>query len=387
MNPLPHPRRKIILRDSVIILILVLSTLVLYAITTLLFSSFSRRRTELGKQFGELGKQSLARGDSTNAIHDFRISLSYAPDDTYNRLMLAEALAQANHPEEARSYFLSLLDVQPADGFINLQLARLARQRNGPQQATEYYRASAVGNWNNAPIDERFQVQLELANYLILQRRLPAARAELLIAAADAPVAADAYTELGDGLLAANDSRDAVNQYEKAAKANPGDSSVLLKAGRAEYEMGRYADAYKLLSAARRTDAATKLSNADSSELQSLTENSQRIQDLIVDQQLPARQREEHLLRDLSVAKIRFDDCRTKLGDSTPLTATMQTLATKWQATGQSVRVRSALNSSPAEADMTKLVFDTEEVTEKLCGPPVGDDALLLMLANASIDH
>lgn len=386
MSPLPHPRRKIILRDSVIILILVLSTLVLYAITTLLFSSFSQRRAELGKQFGESGKKSLVLGDSTKAIHDLRISLSYAPGDTYSRLLLAEALAQSNHLEEARSYFLSLLDVQPADGFINLQLARLARHGNSAQQAIEYYRASAVGNWNNAPIDERFQVQLELSNYLILQHRLPSARAELLIAAADAPATTDAYTELGDSLLTANDPGDAVNQYQKAAKLNPEDSFALLKAGRLEYQIGRYAEAYKLLSAAHRTSSAT-LSDANSSELQSLMENSRRIQELTVDQQLPARQREEHLLQDLSIAKTRFMDCRVKLGDDSALPATMQGLATEWQTAGQYTRRRSALDNDTTEANMTKLVFDTEEVTEKLCGPPVGDDALLLMLANVSSGH
>jgi tetratricopeptide (TPR) repeat protein len=390
MNPMLRPKRKIIFRDSVIILILVLSTLVLYAITAFLFGSFSQRRTDLGKQFGQSGKQALAKGNSAQAIHDLRISLSYAPDDTYNRLLLAEALAQANHPEEARSYFLSLLEVQPADGFINLQLARLARlarQRNGAQQAIEYYRASAVGNWNDAPIDERFQVQLELSNYLILQHLLPSARAELLIAASDAPATSDAYTELGDSLLEANDPGDAVAQYEKAAKLDPEDGSVLLKVGRVEYEMGRYAEAYKLLSAARRTNSAKKLSNADSSELQSLMENSQRIQELAVNQQLPARQREEHLLRDLSIAKTRFEACRTKLGNDTALPATMQALATEWQTGEQFMQGHSALDSDAAEANATKLVFDTEEVTEKLCGPPVGDDALLLMLANASGGH
>jgi Tfp pilus assembly protein PilF len=384
---MPRPRRKIILRDSVIILILVLSTLVLYGVTAFLFGSFSQRRTDLGKQFGLSGTQALARDDSAKAIHDLRISLSYSPNDTHNRLLLAEALAQANHPEEARSYFLSLLEVQPADGFINLQLARLERQRNVAQQATEYYRASAVGNWTNAPTDERFQVQLELANYLILQHRLPSARAELLIAAADAPATTDAYTQLGDSMMEASDPGNAVNQYEKAAKLNPLDSAVLVKAGRVEYHMGKYAEAYRLLSDAHRTSSAAQLSDADLSELHSLMENSRRIQELTVDQELPAGQRDDHLLRDLSIAKIRFANCRTKLGNGGALPASMQALDTEWQTTGQSVDEHSALDSNTTEANMTKLVFDTEEVTEKLCGPPVGDDALLLMLANASGSH
>lgn len=384
LGPALRPRRKIIFRDSVIILILVLSTLVLYAVTAFLFGSFSTRRTELGKQFGKSGKQALAQGDSVKAIHDLRISLSYAPDDTYNRLLLAEALAQANHPDEARSYFQSLLEVQPADGFINLQLARLARQKNDAQQSIQYYRAAAVGNWNDAPIDERFQVQLELANYLIVQHSLPAARAELLIAAADAPATAEAYAQVGDSFLETNDPGDAVNQYEKAVKLDPQDAPVLLKAGRVEYQMGRYAEAYKLLSEAHRANSGAKLSDAESSELQTLMENSRRIQELTVSPNLPARQREEHLLRDLSIAKLRFAGCRTKLNNGGVLPPEIQALDAEWPAADQFMHGHSALDNDVDEANMTKLVFDTEQVTEKLCGPPVGDDALLLLLTNAS---
>lgn len=372
------------LRDSVIILILVLSTLVLYAITAFLFGSFNERRAELGRQFGESGKRLLGSGgDSAQAIHDLRISLSYAPGNAYNQLLLAEALAQANHLDEARSYFMSLLDVQPADGFINLQLARLSRQKKDAQQAIEYYRAAAVGNWNDAPLDERFQVQLELSNYLIVQHRLPDARAELLIAAADAPATTDAYSELGDSFLTVNDQRDAVSQYEKAVKLNPQDALIRLKAAQVLYQTARYAEAYSLLSEPRRA-SSTQLGDASAVEWRTLMENSQRIQELAVGQDLPARQREEHLLQDLSIANQRFAACRAKLGNGNAVPAPMQSLDAGWRTAEQFMRGRSALDNETDEANMTKLVFDTEGMTEKLCGPPVGDDALLLMLANAS---
>ena len=371
-----------------ILLLLVLSTLVLYGVTAFLFGSFSQRRLELGKEFGESGKQSLAKGDGASAIHDLRISLSYAPDDAYNRLLLAEALAQMNHTDEARSYFLSLLEVQPADGLINLQLARLARQRRDPQDAIQYYRASAVGNWNNAPIDERFQVQLELANYLIVQHRIPAARAELLIAAADAPATIEDYTGLGGSFLDASDPQNALNQYQKAVKLDPRNTAALLKAGRLEYQMGNYAEASKLLATAHRAGSPATLSDADSAELETLTENSRRIQELTVGPDLPAHQRQEHLLGDLAIAKLRFKACRTKLGNALP--AAMQALDAEWQTADQYMHGRPALDTDADQndadqANAIKTVFDTEEVTEKLCGPPVGDDALLLVLANASI--
>jgi tetratricopeptide (TPR) repeat protein len=205
-----------------------------------------------------------------------------------------------------------------------------------------------------------------------------------LIAAADAPATTDAYIELGDSFLEADDPGDAVNQYEKAVKLNPQDGSVLLKAGRIEYQMGKYADAYKLLSAARRTSSAAKLNDAESNELQTLMENSRRIQELTIGQDLPAREREEHLLRDLSIAKLRFAGCRARLDNGSALPVEMQALDAAWPAADQFMHGHATLDNDTDEANMTKLVFDTEETTEKLCGPPVGDDALLLRLASAS---
>ena len=138
----------------------------LYAITSFLFRSFSARRAALGQQFAASGQQALSRGDADKAIDDLRISLSYAPDEASNQLLLAEALAQAHHPEQARAYFLGLLDEQPADGFLNLQLAQLAGEHKDTQAAIRYYRAAAVGNWSGDARNKRFHAQLELADYL-----------------------------------------------------------------------------------------------------------------------------------------------------------------------------------------------------------------------------
>jgi tetratricopeptide (TPR) repeat protein len=362
---------------------MVLSAVALYAITAFLFSSFTRRRAELGKQFAQSGKISLTRGDNAQAVHDLRISLSYAPDDADTQLLLARALAQTNHWQEARGYLLSLVDVQPADGYINLQLARLSRRRSDVPRAIQYYRAAAVGNWHDAPLDARFQTQLELSNYLIAQHRLPSARAELLIAAADAPPTDYAYSQLGDSFLEVNDRPGAANEYEKAVKVNPDDVTALLKAANVLFQTARYAEAESLLSEARRTIPHKKFSEAQSIEFQTLLENSRRVQQLTVGQELPARERNAHLLTDLSIAGKRFAACRAKLDDGNAIPAAMQSLDAQWHASAQLMRGPSALDNQADEASMTKLVFDTEQVTRQFCGPPTGDDALLSGLANA----
>lgn len=217
---------------------LILSTVALYAITSFLFRSFSARRVALGQQFAVSGQQALNRGDAEQAIRDLRISLSYAPDDASNQLLLAEGLAQAHYPEQARTYFLGLLDEQPADGFLNLQLARLARDRKDTLAAIRYYRAAAVGNWNGDSMRERFHVQLELADYLDQIGDLRSARAELLVAVADAPEDAPVAVMIAHRFEQAGDLSQALKFYKKALKLNPKDAEALDGARRVIAVMG-----------------------------------------------------------------------------------------------------------------------------------------------------
>ena len=197
---------------------------------------------ELGHEFSISGQQALNQGDAERAIRDLRVSLSYAPDQA-NTQLLAEALAQAHHPNQAQAYFLSLLDSQPADGFLNLQMARLARQQRDPQRAIRYYRAAAVGNWNDDSLNERFQAQLELADYLQEVGDLRSAHAELLVAAADAPQNASAAAMIGQRFEQARDLPEALKFYEKALKLSPKDAPALNGMRRVMQQMGEAAAA------------------------------------------------------------------------------------------------------------------------------------------------
>jgi tetratricopeptide (TPR) repeat protein len=376
-------RRKVILQDSLTFLVLVLATAALYAVTSFLFGSFEQRRATLARQYAAQGRAALTQHQPEQAITALRTALSYAPDDPASRLLLAEALAQAGHRDEATNYFLSLRDLQPADGFINLQLARLAREKGDVPQAIDYYRDATLGNWQGESLAERRTVQLELADYLLANHDLPAARAELLVAAADQPETTQSDTFFGDKLLAAADPVNAFRFYQKAIELDPRNTEALYKSGRLAYQMGDFPTAARFLSLALRdasqqaagnnaTPSLANLVNLD--ELRTLAANAQRIQELSLSKDLPPADRITHLRTDAAIARYRLAACTSQLPTATT-PPELLALKAQWQALS-----RASFDDPNTQDALTDLIFSTETETARLCGPPTGDDALLLLL-------
>ncbi len=224
---------------------------------------------------------------------------------------------------------------------------------------------------------------MELAEYLIALGDLPSARAELLIASADAPDDPAIYTMLGENFERAKDPTDALNLYQKAIKRNPDASDALYKAGRVAYQVGEFSTAARLLSLARRTDIRTKLGDEDAKEAAQLLESSRRIQGLTLSADLPEPDRIEHILRALTIAKARFESCAGRFNDE-QLPSDLQGLENGWNNVETVRSQRSSLEDAAQQQNMVSLIFSTEEVTARLCGAPSGDDALLLQLANSS---
>jgi Tfp pilus assembly protein PilF len=109
------------------------------------------------------------------------------------------------------------------------------------QAAIAYYRAAAVGNWNGDSMNERFHAQLELADYLSDLGDLRSARAELLVAAADAPEDATVETLLGNEFERTKDPTEALKLYTKALKLDPKNAAALNGARRVMDEIGETA--------------------------------------------------------------------------------------------------------------------------------------------------
>ena len=375
-------KRRLILRDSLTFLSLLLVTVVLFLITFFLFRSFVSHRQELALRWSARGQSAINSGHPEQAIVALRTALSYAPGQRSYELLLAQALGEAGHTEESYNYFLGLWETQPGDGLINLSLARLAAKKNDVQAAINYYRASIYGTWEGDGIVRRRDVRLELSQFLIAHHDLSSARTELLVAGGNAPDDVPLALTLANLLEQANAPHDALTYYQKVLALEPKNGTALESAARLEYASGHFDEAHRLMQEAmHEREASSSNQETITSSDKDILDNSARILDLAPLKKLPNNERVSRILDARTLAKKRFDACSAQVSTASGLSNPLQNLATKWTSKDATSN-RGALLNDPTQQDATmQLVFDTETQTSKLCGAPTGDDALLLQLA------
>jgi tetratricopeptide (TPR) repeat protein len=377
-------RRQLMMRDGAAFLILTAATGVLFAVTLFLFRSFSAHRADLAVEAGDAGKVALAERRPHDAIASLREALSYAPNQRDYQLLLAQALGEDGRIEEANNYFLNLRESEPGDGFINLQLARLARQRRQKQQAIDFYRASIFGDWKGEGDVHRRAVRLELADFLIDQKDLQEAQSELTIVASNARSIADAGLDLtlGDAFLRVNDLTNALKLYQKAMIDAPRDPLAYEKAGRVAFRQGDYGHAREWLEHGLRESGGNPGSAANpEGDTETMLKESERLLSLSPTLAANRTDRVARELRNRATAKQRLDACIKQDGASEEIPAAMQALVARWTATARTTTREALLRDATNEDELNELVADTEVLTAQICGPPQGDDAMLLILA------
>ncbi len=375
-------KRRLFLRDSLTFLALTLLTGVLFLVTLFLFRSFTSHRAELAVRWSGRGKAALDAGKPDQAMVALRTALSYAPGTRSYEMLLAQALADAGHTDEASNYFMNLWVTQPGDGFINLELARLSAKKNDQANAIKYYRASIYGTWEGDGVVRRREVRLELARYLIDHKYFNAARIELLIAAGNSPSDPGLNTTLASLLVQTGDIADGFSYYKKALQDAPKNLAALEGAGRAAYELGNFAEAHSLLERALESKASPEKENA-SGDLATMLENSKRILELRPSGKLRPVERVRRILGDSVIAKKRFDGCIAQVDAKNGQPPALQQLKLRWTSSAAAMSRPVLLRSLVQQDAAVQLIFDTELQTSQFCGAPTGDDALLLLLAKS----
>jgi tetratricopeptide (TPR) repeat protein len=369
-------RRRLMLQDALSLLTLFLITLTIFTLTWLLDRSFEDHRAELGRRWKARGEQALHTGHPQDAIEALRSALAYVPDRG-TEIDLATALADAGRTTEATAYFNTLWDSAPGDGIINLQLARLAARQGDEASAVLHYQVALDGTWQGNGYDRRREVRLELAGYLISRRKYNEADSQLLIAAGNAPDDPGIKVQIAALMEQANDLQGALGIYRTIAARHPAPVAALAGAGRTAFALGMYRAAADFLSRALASPTFASLSESDRAADRNLFATADRIQLLYPADDLPARLRAQRILTLRNTAHARLAACT-----ATPAAAaSLENLAARWAQIPAHLSATALERQPDLEQTIFQLVCDTETATAPACGPPAGDDALILRIA------
>jgi len=370
-------RRRLILRDTVSLLTLFLITAALFVLTWLLHQSFTDHEALLGQRWKARGEAALRAGNAQSAIESLRSALAYVPSrDT--EIDLATALAEAGRTQEAFAYFNTLLEAAPGDGMINLQLARLAAKQGNMSLAILRYQSALDGTWEANGYDRRREVRLEMASYLISRRQFDKARVQLLIAASNAPTDdLAAQTQIAAMLEQAQDLPDALNLYRSVASHRSPPVAALEGAGRVAFNLGMYRAAADYLNREMASPAAPALPTSARTADRGMLDTATRVLLLDPASDLPARARAQRTLSDRDTARARLTACAASKTASPALAP----LVSRWSQIPQQIRLYQLEQNPDLIETILQLVYDTERTTAQVCGPPAGDDAILLRIA------
>jgi Flp pilus assembly protein TadD len=419
-------RRRLIFADTLSLVTLFAITALLAILTNYLYQSYASHQVVLAARWLQRGDQALRDNKPQAAIDALSSALAFAPNDRSTAIKLAEALASAGRIQEATVYFNALLETQQGNGLINLQLARLAARQGNESQAVEDYQKAIYGNWEGDGYVRRREVRFELINYLIAHHRLDQARSELLVASGNAPSDdISVQLEIARAMELAEDPGDALHVYKTILHHHPSLREALDGAGHTAFQLGRYLEAKHYLS--RALDLPATEPGSDQGSAAALQQSrdelaeASRLLALYPSSRLNPRERDSRILTARKLAMARLAQC-TRDKAATPAnrpTATsapapsssnplqslasrfsrqpskpagdqaaapppvdpLQGLLERWQKLPAKVSLAELEKNPELAQTQVQLIYDTELITQQVCGAPTGDDALLLKIA------
>lgn len=391
-------KRHLVFQDTLALLGVLAVTCILAILTWLIFRSYSQHQSDAAARWKRRGEEALAQGKAAAAVYDLRTALGYAQEDPGAQIELAQALAELNTPrnlQEAAVYLNTLWEKEPGNGYINLLLARVLAKQGQAASALDHYHAAVYGVWKGHGAVLGRQARLEMVRYQIALGRYNDARGELLIAAGNDTSTAT-LMEVAGLLTDAHAPADALHMYQEVARRRPVVPRALEGAGQVAFTLGHYRTARDYLEKAlNATNAAHPLTDRP------LAEKNLRIASAVMaiypSPVLPQRERLRRVIHASDVARKRYTDCIDGNAGTTPAqqgnaqngmaqiqnSQEMTALGNRWQAARPKLTLAALANDAQLEQATMQLVYDTEQVTEHVCGEPSGDDAALLRIASS----
>ncbi len=364
--PLQDIARRPRFTFAILITLLVLG----FTATGFMVRGFDARRNQLAERWFGRGNRDLQAGDAKQAVNEFQTALAYSPTNSDYRLKLALALMGAGQWEEARAHLVGLWEEKPGDGEINLLLARVFAHRNLVSNAVRYYQGAIYGVWNADPVANRRMARLELVNLLLSTGRKQAAQSELIALAAEPPTSPEEQLQLADLMMQAGEPERALDIYLQVRRKNHS-AQADLGAAQAYYALARYQSAYDYARYALRAEP-------QSSTAQDLVQRSEAL--VKADPRATGISPRDRVLRTYSgykTASARLLECL----NLKPSDDGLLQLQEQQQENFAKLR-QNSLRDPDLREEVLGWIFNVEG-SARSCGPPSGDDALLLQLAQA----
>jgi len=286
---------------SQVLVWLIVAAVPAFTATAFVTRAYHAGERSLAREYRDRGERALQRRDASAAADAFRTALTFTRESSELRLDLALALIASQRRSEARAYLLALRDEQPGDGPVNLELGRLAAGEGDSTAAIRYYHDAIEGAWARDPEQARRTARLELAEFLVRERILAAAQAELISLAAELPDDPAIQERVGILMVDAGMPGRGLPILRSVLSGRP---SAAAAAGRAAFALGQDALAEQYLAAAR-AHGDTDPWVADMLEVLQLSRGADPLLP-----HLPASERIARCIRNLDAAQARLNACR-----------------------------------------------------------------------------
>ncbi len=375
---------KLVPRSApLVLLILTLGAVAGFGAVSHLVARFTANQQARGRKLYVLGLADATARHYGDAIDAFRAALTCDPTNSQYQLSLARVLRDSDDPrllDEAESYLLALWQRTPQDAAVNLALARVAAHRGSIEDATRYYHNAMYGVWHSDPDANRSKARIELIQFLLKKGAADKAESELLALATALPPDPAAHIQAAQLFEQAQDYAGARTQYEEALRFDPANPSALTGAGMAAYHSGSYATAQRYLR------AAVNANPQDANARERLATTELILRDNPFRSHISDAERNRRIVAAFAQAEQRLEECARQTGVDLKVPAAvpvspLSSLQDRWMATKPNLaRLR-----SPAETDLPDtimdVVFQIEQQTASICGPPQSLDLALLLIS------
>jgi tetratricopeptide (TPR) repeat protein len=371
----------------IILLILIASAAIAFAAVTHLVARFTSNQQSRGRRLYAEGLTDANAGHYDDAIDAFRAALTCEPTNSQYQLSLARALRDSDDPtqshsrlDEAESYLTALWQRTPQDAAVNLALARVAAHRGNIEDATRYYHNAMYGVCNANPDANRNKARVELIQFLLKQGAPDKAESELMALATALPPDPAEQLQAAQLFGQARDDAGALARYREVLQLDPQNTAALAGAGQAAYRSGNYVTAQKYL------DEAVNANPDDETSHHLLSNTELILRTNPFHSHISDAERNRRITAAFAQAEKRLTDCAQQTGvdlNATPASTNspLPALQVRWTAAQPNL----AHLRSPGETDLPDalmdIIFQIEQQTAAVCGPPQGIDQALLLIS------